>query len=192
MLRFQFRTHCSLQDSKASHYFQTVTELRLSVHNFCHSKPRPFAQIKIDTSAHVQILIAWKCTFGNRGFNNTALLQGAMIAVKPSGTKQELRRTTRFINTIMLDVWGQSWNTEEEEEATYSMPRTGPTPGSALFCLCCCCVYICICNLDQTWVRSLMSSMLQLSLHGQIKCRMRISLVKQCWLLGVACLYGNG
>ena len=110
---------------------------------------------------HVQILIAWKCTFRNQGFNSTALPQGTMFAVKPSGAKQELWWTTQFINTIMLDVWGQSWNTEEE--VTYSMPRTGPTPGSALFCLCCCCVYVCVCHLDQTWVRSWMSSVLQLS-----------------------------
>ena len=177
MLQFQCRTHWSLQDSKASHYFQTVAELRLSVYNFCPSKPCTFAQIKTDTSVHVQILIAWKCTFGNQGFNSTALPQGTMFAVKPSGAKQELWRTTQFTNTIMLDVWGQSWNTEEEE-VTYSMPRTGPTPGSALFCLCCCCVYVCVCHLDQTWVRSWMSSVLQLSLHGQIKCRMTISLVK--------------
>ena len=182
MLQFQCRTHWSLQDSKASHYYQRVAKLCLSVYNFCPSKPCPFAQIKIDASVHVHILIAWKYTFGNQGFNSTALLQGTMFAVKPSGAKQELWRTTQFINTIMLDVWGQSWNTEEEE-VTYSMPRTGPTPGSALFCLCCCCfacvvavftsVYVIWTRLESgVWCHKCSNC-----LHGQIKCRRRISLV---------------
>ena len=52
VLCFQFHTHWSLQHSKASCYFQTVAEQRLSVHNLCPSKPRPFAQIKIDVCAH--------------------------------------------------------------------------------------------------------------------------------------------
>ena len=50
---FQFYTHRSVQDSEASRYFQTVAELRFSVYDLCPSKPRPFAQIKIDASAHV-------------------------------------------------------------------------------------------------------------------------------------------
>ena len=44
--------HRSLQHSKASHLFQTVAELHLAVHDLCPSKPRPFAQIKIDMSVH--------------------------------------------------------------------------------------------------------------------------------------------
>ena len=38
VLCFQFHTHRSLQHSKASHYFQTAAELRLSVHDVCPSK----------------------------------------------------------------------------------------------------------------------------------------------------------
>ena len=32
------------------------------------------------------------------------------------GPKQDLLQTTKFINTVKLDAWGQSWNTEEKEE----------------------------------------------------------------------------
>ena len=68
VLCFQFHTHRSLQNSKASRYFRTVAELRLSVYDFCPSKPRPFAQVMIDTSAHAWIFTALRHTFGNRGF----------------------------------------------------------------------------------------------------------------------------
>ena len=71
VLCFQFHTHWSLQHSRASHYFQTVAELCISVHNLCPSKPRPFAQIKIDMSVHVQIFTAQRYTFGNWDFNQS-------------------------------------------------------------------------------------------------------------------------
>ena len=56
VLYFQLYTHRSVEHSKASRYFQTVAELRFSVHDLCPSKPCPFAQIKIDASAHARIL----------------------------------------------------------------------------------------------------------------------------------------
>ena len=68
MLCFQCHTDRLLQHSKASRYFQTVAELRFSVHDLCPSKPCPFAQIKIDASAHARIFTARKYTFGNRSF----------------------------------------------------------------------------------------------------------------------------
>ena len=69
VLCFQFYTHWSLQNSRASHYFQTVAELCISVYNLCPSKPCPFAQIQIDMSVHVQIFAAQMYTFGNWDFN---------------------------------------------------------------------------------------------------------------------------
>ena len=45
VLCFQFHTYRSLQHSNASRYFQTVAELCLSGHDFCPSKPGPFAQV---------------------------------------------------------------------------------------------------------------------------------------------------
>ena len=54
LLCFQFYLHQSLQHFKASRYFQTVVELLLSVHDLSPSKPRPFAQIKIDNSEHAR------------------------------------------------------------------------------------------------------------------------------------------
>ena len=68
VLCFQFHTHRSLRHSKASRYFQTVAELRLSVYDLCPSKPRPFVQIEAEASAHAQIFTAWRYTFKNQGF----------------------------------------------------------------------------------------------------------------------------
>ena len=39
------------------------------------------------------------------------------------GLKEDLVQTTNFINAIKLDVWGSSWNAEEEE----SMDRFNQT-----------------------------------------------------------------
>ena len=68
VLYFRFHTHRSLQHPKASRYFQTAAELHLPVHDYCPSKPRPFAHIKTDASAHARIFTARRCTFGNRCF----------------------------------------------------------------------------------------------------------------------------
>ena len=68
VLYFQFHTHQSLQHFKASHYFQTVAELCLSVHNLCPSKSCPFGQIKTDASAHAHIFTAWRYAFRNQAF----------------------------------------------------------------------------------------------------------------------------
>ena len=68
VLFFQFHTHLSLQHSKTCHYFQTVAELHLSVHDLCPSKPHPIAQIETEASAHAQIFTAGRYTFRNRGF----------------------------------------------------------------------------------------------------------------------------
>ena len=68
VLYFQFHTHQTCQHSKASHYFQTVAELHLSVHKLCPPKPHSFDQIKTNTSVHVQIFTTWRYTFGNWGF----------------------------------------------------------------------------------------------------------------------------
>ena len=65
---FQFHTHQSLQHSKASHFFQTVAELHLSVHHLSPSKPCPFAQIKTDVSVHGKIVTAQRYHYRNRGF----------------------------------------------------------------------------------------------------------------------------
>ena len=69
MLCFQFHTHQSLQHSKASHYFQTVAELHLSIHNLCPSKSHLFVQIEIDASEHAQIFTAQRYSFRNWSFN---------------------------------------------------------------------------------------------------------------------------
>ena len=50
-------THRSLLYSKVSRYFQTIAELRLSVHESCPSVSRPFSQTKIDASAHAQFFL---------------------------------------------------------------------------------------------------------------------------------------
>ena len=42
--------------------------------------------------------------------------QGSTLAEKLWGSKEDLLQTTQFINAIKLNVWGQSWITEEEEE----------------------------------------------------------------------------
>ena len=68
VLCFQFHTHRSLQHSKVSHYFQTVAELCLSVHDLCPSKPCPFSQIKTDM--HKKKFTAWRYTFRNQGFKH--------------------------------------------------------------------------------------------------------------------------
>ena len=36
-------------------------------------------------------------------------------------SKEDVLRTTQVIDTIKLDVWGQSWNAEEEEEEEVSV-----------------------------------------------------------------------
>ena len=41
VLCFQFHTYQPLQHSKANHYFQTVAELHLSLHNLCPFKALP-------------------------------------------------------------------------------------------------------------------------------------------------------
>ena len=58
----------SLQHSKASCYFQTVAELRLSAHNLCPSKPLPLAKIKTDANAHTYVFTARSYTVRNLGF----------------------------------------------------------------------------------------------------------------------------
>ena len=55
-------THRSLQHSKASRYFQTVAELRPSVHHLCPTKHRPFAPC---TNFHIPKV---QPLFGNRSF----------------------------------------------------------------------------------------------------------------------------
>ena len=47
VLSFQFHTHRSLQHPKASRYFQTVAELRLSVHDLWPSNPAPLPKLRL-------------------------------------------------------------------------------------------------------------------------------------------------
>ena len=114
VLCFQFHTHQSLQNSKASRYFQTVAELRLSVHDVCSSKPSSFAQIKIDLSAHARIFTAGRYTIGNRGFKEverkSVFRSQCSKCTSFRVTHFETIRTrSKLTNLVIVCIWEDIW-----------------------------------------------------------------------------------